>query len=391
MRILFVAFPDSSHTARWIEQVSDQGWELHLAPTNLFPPHTRLPRNVTVHMPRNQRILSGRRLAIKALNSWPHLASRGYAQRLLARLDATSPAHLVQTIRNVQPDMIHSMVIQHAGYTTLAARQQMRAAFPTWIVSNWGSSLYLFGRLAKHKDRIKAVLAACDYYTCECERDVGLARQFGFTGHLLPAIPAAGGFNMTEAQKFRQPGPPSKRRIILLKGYQNWAGRALAGLRAIELCADLLQGYRVVIQLASPDVEIAAELVSQATGIPIEIATHGDYMQAIRRFGSARIHIGLSISDGISQSLLESMVMGAFPIQSNTACANEWIEDGKSGFIVPPEDPHLIAAALRRAITDDALVDQAAQINEETVRQRLDSARVKQQTIALYQSVLGNR
>ena len=33
MKILFVAMSDSVHTARWIEQISDQGWDLHLFPT----------------------------------------------------------------------------------------------------------------------------------------------------------------------------------------------------------------------------------------------------------------------------------------------------------------------------------------------------------------------
>jgi glycosyltransferase involved in cell wall biosynthesis len=81
------------------------------------------------------------------------------------------------------------------------------------------------------------------------------------------------------------------------------------------------------------------------------------------------------------------MVMGAFPIQSCTACVDEWIEDGKSGFIVPPEDPHIIAAALRRALTEDELVDQAAKINEEIIRQHLAYAHVKEQTIDIYKSV----
>ena len=105
---------------------------------------------------------------------------------------------------------------------------------------------------------------------------------------------------------------------------------------------------------------------------------------------AARIHIGLSISDAISQSLLESMVMGAFPIQSCTACANEWIEDGKSGLIVPPEDPHIVAQAIRRAVQDDALVDQAAQINAETARARLAYDHVKQLAVGMYRSVLEN-
>jgi glycosyltransferase involved in cell wall biosynthesis len=296
---------------------------------------------------------------------------------------------LEEVIHKIKPDIVHSMEIQHAGYRALAAKQRMGSSFPTWIMSNWGSDIYLYHRIAEHQDRVKEVLESCDYYACECERDVELAKQLGLKGKVLPVLPCGGGFDIERLYQLRQPGPTSQRKIILLKGYQHWAGRALVGLRAIELCADEIRerGYKILIPLASPDVLIAAELVAHSTGIPIEIAPHGDYMDAMRRFGAARIHIGLSISDGISQSLIESMVMGAFPIQSCTACANEWIEDGKSGFIVPPEDPHIIAAALRRAVTEDDLVDQAVRINDETARQRLSYAHVQAQAVDIYKSV----
>ena len=33
MRILFVAMADSVHTARWISQIDDQGWDIHLYPS----------------------------------------------------------------------------------------------------------------------------------------------------------------------------------------------------------------------------------------------------------------------------------------------------------------------------------------------------------------------
>jgi hypothetical protein len=32
MRILFVAMPESIHAARWISQITDQGWEVYLFP-----------------------------------------------------------------------------------------------------------------------------------------------------------------------------------------------------------------------------------------------------------------------------------------------------------------------------------------------------------------------
>ena len=66
------------------------------------------------------------------------------------------------------------------------------------------------------------------------------------------------------------------------------------------------------------------------------------------------------------------MVLGAFPIQTNTSCADEWIVDGKSGFIVDPYNPELIVSALRKALENDALVDAAAEINYLEARKKLD-------------------
>jgi glycosyltransferase involved in cell wall biosynthesis len=277
--------------------------------------------------------------------------------------------------------------IQHAGYLTLDSKNLLGGKLPTWIVTNWGSDIYLFGRLAEHVGRIKEVLATCDYYSCECQRDVQLAKQMGLKGEVLPVLPNTGGFDLDSVAQFRQPGPTSARRLIILKGYQHWSGRALVGLRAIALCAEELKGYRVAVYFANNDVEIAAELVSQSTGIPVEIMPYCSHDEMLRYYGRARIYIGLSISDAISTALLEAMVMGAFPIQSCTACADEWIVDGQTGFIVPPEDPEPIAAAIRRAVSDDILVDNAAEINSRVARERLDQDVIRPQVIAMYEKV----
>jgi glycosyltransferase involved in cell wall biosynthesis len=173
----------------------------------------------------------------------------------------------------------------------------------------------------------------------------------------------------------------------VLKGYQGWAGRALVGLRAIELSADALKGYRVAVYLAGQDVRIAAELVAQSTGIPIEIVPHSPHEDILRLHGQARISIGLSISDAVSTSLLEAMVMGSFPIQSNTSCADEWIRCGETGLLVHPEDPEAVAAAIRRAVTNDALVDHAAEINARLAAERLDQSVIQPQVIAMYDKV----
>jgi glycosyltransferase involved in cell wall biosynthesis len=188
--------------------------------------------------------------------------------------------------------------------------------------------------------------------------------------------------------QFRQPGQTSARRLIALKGYQGWAGRALVGLRAIELCADALKNYRVAVYMAGDEVKIAAELASKATGIPIEIIPSGSHDDMLRLHGQARVSIGLSISDAISTSLLETMIMGSFPVQSNTGCGDEWLTDGETGILVPPDDPQIIAAAIRRAVTEDELVDRAAELNARVTAERLDYSVIQPKVIEMYERVV---
>lgn len=391
MRILFVAMADSVHAARWINGCAELGWDVHLFPVRDAGIHRDL-RNVTVHNFMHCRP-SGLHDSVRVVGSWPLPRGASLARRIVKRvapwwLDLGS---LARTIRRLKPDVVHSLEMQQAGYVTLAARQRLGGAFPAWIMGIWGSDLYLFGRLAAHVEKVRAVLAACDYFHCECERDVATARALGFTGEVLPALPASGGDDIEWMKQFRQPGPVSARRLVALKGYQGWAGRALVGLRAVALSAEALKGYRVAVYLAGEEVRIAAELVSRSTGIPIDIVPPSPHEDILRLHGRARVSIGLSISDGASVSMLEAMVMGSFPIQSSTACADEWIVDGRTGSIVPPEDPEPIAAAIRRAVTDDGLVDRAAERNAEVARERLDYRSVQPQVAALYENVVSKR
>lgn len=388
MRILFVAMAESIHTVRWMNQLADQGWDIHLFPVGAAGIHPNL-RNVTVHNLLSYRMQgpdwgSGR-IGSSAFSRGAGLARRVFRQLVPSWLGDCS--QLARTIRRVKPDIVNSLEMQNAGYLTLAARERLGGDFPTWIMSVWGSDIFLFGRLREHLPRVKAVLSACDYLACECRRDEELARRLGFNGAFLTRLPMWGGVDTSWVRQFRKPGPTSSRRLIVLKGYQGWAGRALVGLHAIELTADALKDYSVAIYLAGEDVSIAAELVSQRTGLPIEIVPRSPHEDILRLHGQARVSIGLSISDGLPASMVEAMAMGSFPIQSDTSCAGEWLVDGRNGFVVPPEDPELIAAAIYRAVTDDLLVDNAAERNAEIVSKRLEYADIQSEAIKVYERV----
>lgn len=379
--------PDSIHAARWINQASDRGWDVHLFPVYEAPLRPEL-RNTTVYTAMRERP-AGIAASVRVKGLWPFWC--GYrAQSAVGRLLRLpmGAGRLARLIARLKPDIVHSLEMQHAGYLTLAARELLPGRFPPWVVSNWGNDIYLFGRLREHTDRIRHLLAACDYYYCECHRDIQLARDYGFRGEVLGVVPGGAGFDLEEARRLRTPGPTSARRYIALKGYQGLRGRGLFGLRALELCADALRDYKIAVYLADADIAVAVELFRQDTGLNVETIPPGrPHEEMLRLHGAARASIGLSISDAASTSAFEAMVMGSLPIQSDTACLCDWAHVGETALMVPPHDPERIAAAVRRAVSDDALVDHAAETNLRLAAERLDQTVIKSQVVGAYEKI----
>lgn len=303
----------------------------------------------------------------------------GYGPQVLARL-----------IRKLKPDLIHSMEFQHAGYNVLRAKEIIGAEkFPKWLATNWGSDIYYYRNFPDHLKQISRLLQNVDYYSCECERDVGLARELGLKAPSLPVLPNSGGFDVKHLSALRGALPPSKRKILMVKGYQHFAGRALTALQAIARCADALEGFRIILfSASSQEVCEAVEELRAFHGLDISILSYTSHERMLKYFAHARIYLGVSVSDAISTSMLEAMAMGAFPIQTDTSCCDEWIADGKSGFSIPHDDVDVIADRLRKALTRDDLVDEAARLNWVTVENRLDERKLKPRIVQFYEQIL---
>jgi glycosyltransferase involved in cell wall biosynthesis len=191
-------------------------------------------------------------------------------------------------------------------------------------------------------------------------------------------------------RQYAEPGPTSQRKVIALKGYQHWAGRGLVGLRALELCADVLRqrDYSIAVySIYNPDVHLAVARAANRTRLRFETIAQESREDVLRVHGRARVSIGLSISDGLSTSALEAVIMGAFPVQSDTSCLCELVKCGEGVLMVPPEDPDAVAAAIVRAATDDQLVDRAAEDNARVAATRLSASVVRPRVVSLYQQV----
>jgi glycosyltransferase involved in cell wall biosynthesis len=291
---------------------------------------------------------------------------------------------LRQILKRESPDFVHALEFQNAGYLTSEALtdSSLKTKF---IATNYGSDIYWFSRFPKHEQRIRKLLSRVDFYSAECIRDYELARKYGFKGNEIEVAPNAGGIKSESLESELK--LTSDRKRIVIKGYHGWAGRALIALKALYLIKAKLAEYEIHIYSANLIVIFAAKFLKMRTGLKIttyrkKSLTHDEVMKL---FAKSRVYIGLSVTDGISTSLLEAMAMGTFPIQTSTSCAAEWIIDGASGFLIHNIDEHEVANKLDSALLDNDLVNTAAITNRQTIKDKANYDKQRLKASSFYQ------
>ena len=364
-RILVVGMADSVHLARWLSQFSDQNIDFVVFPSS---PHRRihpLLGNLISEMNSTMTVrilpMSMRWLALP-LSALDIPAKHWFRSRLLRNL-----------IRKYSFDLIHILEIQHAGYLLLATK--LASELPKVFITNWGSDIYWFEKFPKHKVKIIRLLQLTSFYSAECQRDIEIVRRLGYTGVTMPVIPNSGGIDLDHLPK--SSAPPSQRKKIMIKGYTGFVGQAQIALKACELASNFLDGYELVIYSASLKSRIRAIKLRHIHRIHVTILKkRTPHSEMLQYFSEARIYLGISLSDGISTSLLEAMATGCYPIQTNTSCANEWISQ-ISGSIVSASSAEEISLEIIDALQSDTRVDQSAITNSATIRQRVERAQIK--------------
>ena len=207
-----------------------------------------------------------------------------------------------------------------------------------------------------------------DVLTSERVEEFEIASNLGFEGSFISPVYTAIGIESDPIQ-FEA---PSKRKMILVKGYQDNHGRALNALRALELVKSDLKNFEINVVSASPAVEIEVERMRFENGWEIKCVPKQNQREIHNLLRHSRVYIGLSISDGLSTMMVEAMQFGAFPIQSVNSGAPSFLLHGTSGFIVDPWDLLAISQSIDTAISNDELVDSAVAVNRDQLKRKFD-------------------
>lgn len=377
MKILFVAM-QYIHAVRWINQLKESNHEIYLFDCLDRPIHEDLQwTNYTTNWSKRKiKPLKGETFLKKY---FPNIN-----EKIQPLLKVTAAEKLKDLIEEIQPDVVHSMELQSESYPLINVRKKIKF---NWICSTWGSDIYHYYNESFHKKRINKLLSQLDFLFTDNLRDIALAKEYGFKGKALGSFPGGGGFEVNET--FIQ--PIENRKLILVKGYHHWAGRALNALKALENNLELVKSYQIHVYAAHPNVITEIERLQSEYHLNITYTKRGiegAHDILLKQFGQSRIAIGINVTDGMPNTLLEAMIYGAFPIQTNPGkVSEEYVTHQKNGLLVEnAENIEEISAQIKEALTNDDLIENAFEYNKK-YRETLSYNTIQKRVLEAYKTI----
>jgi glycosyltransferase involved in cell wall biosynthesis len=296
--------------------------------------------------------------------------------RLLAEmLFRRSTGHATQrALDDFRPDVVHALRIPYEAMLIVPTMRNRPEAF---VVSTWGNDLTLWAAKSwAHRRLTRSVLRRTDCLHSDCDRDIGLAQQLGYTGPSVVA-PGSGGIDV---EKLLAAGSPLRARELLRapkdapiifnpRSYRPYVRNDVffAALPAVIQC------FPTAIAVT---VGMERNTYFQGYAAALGISDSVRFLPTQNRSGmadlfcAATVTVSPSTHDGTPNTLLEGMACGSFPIVGDLESVREWIKPGVNGLVVDPNDPEALSTAMINGLRDASLRDRAATRNRAIIETR---------------------
>ena len=304
---------------------------------------------------------------------------------------------LAVVIRDWRPDVIHTLGFDSASYFYLRTRKQFGlAGIGRWIAqARGGPDLALQRYSPDYRPLIEGVLATCDHFIADNEPNYAYALSAGLTEKKISqpgmgVVSGAGGMDV-DAMRAMWTLPPSKRERVILwpKAYETYTAKAMPVFEAILKVWDRIQPCRIeMIWMVQSDVSIWYEKLFP-DHIKQSCPTFGRLTreETLERISRARVMLAPSLSDGIPNTMMEAMALGAAPLVSPLDTIIPVVKNEENVLFARNLYPDEIAEALVRLMTDDDLVDQMAENNLVRIREMADRKPIKERALKYYEEV----
>ncbi len=285
-------------------------------------------------------------------------------------------------IERVKPDLVHAMRIPYEGM--LAADAYTGAPL---IVSTWGNDFTLHARSTRLMSHYTNwTMQVADALHADCQRDVRLAREWGFDAS-KPALVAPGNGGI-RSDVFYPPSQPVEEPVILNpRGFRPYVCNE-AFFKAIPLVLEKQPKARFVFALMAGESQAVQWTQDLGIGQAVELLPPRPHSEMAHVFRRAQIVASPSVHDGTPNTLLEGIACGCFPVAGDLESIREWITPDKNGLLFDAIDSRSIAGAILAAIENKNLRDKAAGLNRNMIATRAEYKQNMQRAEEFYRRIV---
>ena len=285
-----------------------------------------------------------------------------------------------RAVREIRPDIVFGLYLSSGGLLACLS------GHPHIAVSAHGSDVNtrIGSRLWRRIFRWQARRACVVHAVSDGLADT-LARDFGLDRGRIIVSPI--GVDPDELGYVDPAARPNAGRIVCTRAHvpvydQPTLVRALKRLRDGGVACHL-------VYASARNEELTRPLVRKM-GLDEAVTFLGGYAfeELPGILGGADVYVSAATSDGTSQSLLEAMSTGTFPVVTDIPANRPWVEHERNGLLFPPGDDAALAECLARAFDDADLRARAAPINRRIVLEKADSLKGAETLLAAFEQCL---
>ncbi|MFA6924326.1 MAG: glycosyltransferase [Bacteroidales bacterium] len=338
MKICYLADGESVHTVRWCKYFKESGHEIHLITFKNV-----LLEGINVHY------IDAGKINISGGN-WKIILKYRRIKLL---------------INKIKPDILH------AHYATSYGLIGALANYHPYIVTALGTDVLISPFQSKiYKLIIKFVMRKADWITSMAEHMTEKLVLLGVEKGKIDAV--IFGIDDEIFNKNNRKLPDDKFVIASTRNFEPVYNIPLF-FNAIKIIKDKIPNIHVNML---GDGSLRNEFKKMVN--KLEISDVVDFIGKVPQpeiaevLNNSHLFVTLSLSDGNNISLNEAMACGAFPIASDIPANRQWITDGINGFIVPLDNPDILAEKILFVYENyNKLEKDCFELNDKIIQEKL--------------------
>jgi len=123
-------------------------------------------------------------------------------------------------------------------------------------------------------------------------------------------------------------------------------------------------------------------------GLQANVLLAGFYSDALSLINAADLFVLPSSVESFGLVQLEAMALGKPVVATQVGGPAEVVQDGATGFLVPPRDANALADAIEKVLSDRSLAGQFGQAGRARYEQHFQPQRMAEETLAVYRAAL---